>query len=250
MTSAALKALAASIIVAAVTYTLGFRRSFIRIPETSDTGPLPQMRFSFPFFTPLQKLFLRTPSQRGSFRFAIATLLRSEAHLQIFLAFAALGLVAAAESLNTPLALGHLLTQPLPPTEFLAVPFVLVFCFLAGIRFAFEMPADLRASWIFKLWIDCDSQEARPIARRVLHALTLSWLAPATFAVTLLLLRLAKRPSPHRHPHRRHDPARRNPHRKLPQNPLHLPVPAIRKHLRPDRRRLPLRLLHLHRLPT
>jgi hypothetical protein len=46
------------------------------------------------------------------------------------------------------------------------------------------MPADLRASWIFKLWIDRDSQEVRPIARRVLHALTLSWLAPATFAVT------------------------------------------------------------------
>ena len=46
------------------------------------------------------------------------------------------------------------------------------------------MPADLRASWIFKLWIDRDSQDARPIARRVLHALALSWLAPATFAVT------------------------------------------------------------------
>ncbi len=47
------------------------------------------------------------------------------------------------------------------------------------------MPADLRASWIFKLWIDRDSQDARPIARRVLYALTLSWLAPATFAITL-----------------------------------------------------------------
>lgn len=189
MTSAALKALVASIVVAAITYTLGFRRSFIRIPETSDTGPLPQLRISTrltrPFFAPVQKLFLRTPSQRGCFRFAIATLLRSEAHLQILLAFAALGLVAAAESLNTPQGLHSLIHQTLPPNEFLAVPFVLAFCFLSGIRFAFEMPADLRASWIFKLWIDRDSQEARPLARRVLHALTLSWLAPATFAITL-----------------------------------------------------------------
>lgn len=185
MTLAALKALAASIVIAAITYTLGFRRSFIRIPETSDTGPLPQTHLSLPFARPLQKLFLRTPSQRGCFRFAIATLLRSEAHLQIFLAFAALGLVAAAESLNTPQGLHSLIHQTLPPNEFLAVPFVLAFCFLSGIRFAFEMPADLRASWIFKLWIDRDSQEARPLARRVLHALTLSWLAPATFAITL-----------------------------------------------------------------
>jgi hypothetical protein len=185
MTFAALKALVAAIVVAAITYTLGFRRSFIRIPETSDTGPLPQTRLALPFATPLQKLFLRNPSQRATFRFVIATLLRSEAHLQILLAFAALGLVAAAESLNAPQGLRSIVSQPHPPIEFLAVPFVLVFCLLAGVRFAFEMPADLRASWIFKFWIDRDSQVARHLARRILHVLTLSWLAPATFAVTL-----------------------------------------------------------------
>jgi hypothetical protein len=185
MTSAAIEALAAAIVTASVTYTLGFRRSFIRTAETSDTGPLPQIRLSIPFVAPFQKLFLRTSSQRGCFRFAVATLLRSESHLQVFLAFVALGLVAAAESLNTPQGLASLVSQPYAPTEFLAVPFVLVFCLLAGIRFAFEMPADLRANWIFKLWIDRDSQEARPIARRVLLALTLSWLAPGSFAVTL-----------------------------------------------------------------
>src|SRR5580704_7120524 len=185
MTSAAIVALGVAIIVASITYALSFRRSFIRIPETTDIAPLPQIRLSLPLFAPLQKVFLSTPSQRASFRFVVATLLRSEAHLQIFLAFAALGLVAAAESLNTPLGLQSLLHQPHAPTEFLAVPFLLVFCLLAGIRFAFEMPADIRANWIFKLWIDRDSQDARPIARRVLYALTLSWLAPATFAITL-----------------------------------------------------------------
>jgi len=185
MTSAAIVALVAAVIVAAITYAVSFRRSFIRIPETADVAPPPQVRISLPLLEPLANFFLCTPSQRASFRFAIATLLRSEAHLQIFLAFAALGLVAAAESLNTPQGLDSLLHQPHAPTEFLAVPFILVFCFLAGIRFAFEMPADLRASWIFKLWIDRDSQDARPIARRVLFALTLSWLAPATFVATL-----------------------------------------------------------------
>jgi hypothetical protein len=185
MTSAAIVALVAAVIVAAITYAVSFRRSFIRIPETADVAPLPQVRISLPLLEPLANFFLCTPSQRASFRFATATLLRNEAHLQIFLAFAALGLVAAAESLNTPQGLDSLLHQPHAPTEFLAVPFILVFCFLAGIRFAFEMPADLRASWIFKLWIDRDSQDARPIARRVLYMLTLSWLAPATFAATL-----------------------------------------------------------------
>src|SRR5579862_4102460 len=102
MTSAALFATAAAIAIASITYVLSFRRSFVRIPETSDAGPLPQLRLSLPFSTPLQKLFLRSSSQRGCFGFSIATLLRSEGHLQIILAFAALGLVAAAESLNAP----------------------------------------------------------------------------------------------------------------------------------------------------
>jgi hypothetical protein len=189
MTSAAVEALVAVIVVAAITYALGFGRSFFRNPDTSDSGPLPRLnlstRISLPLFAPLRKLFLRNAAQRGCFRFAIATILRSEAHLQIFLAFSALGLVAAAESLNTPQGLGSVLSRPFASTEFLAVPFVLAFCFLAGIRFAFEMPADLRASWIFQLWIDRDSQDARPLARRILYALTLSWLAPATFAVTV-----------------------------------------------------------------
>jgi len=136
-------------------------------------------------FAPLQKFLLRTSQQRAWFRFSIVTLLRSEVHLQIVLAFAALGIVAAAESLNTPLGLQSIVSRPHPPAEFLAAPFVVAFCFLSGIRFAFEMPADLRASWVFQLWIDRASQDARPVARRLLHASTLSWLAPVTFATTL-----------------------------------------------------------------
>src|SRR5579863_134194 len=111
MAAAALFATTAAIMIASITYVLSFRRSFIRIPETSDTGPLPQLRLSLPFFTPLQKLFLRSSSQRGCFRFSVATLLRSEGHLQIILAFAALGLVAAAESLNTPGGLRSIMSQ-------------------------------------------------------------------------------------------------------------------------------------------
>ena len=50
-----------------------------------------------------------------------------------------------------------------------------------------EMPADLRANWIFRLWLSPDNQQARPIARRVLLALTLPWVIPASFAPTLAL---------------------------------------------------------------
>jgi hypothetical protein len=185
MAAAALVALAVTIAVATIAYALSFRRAFLRISETSDAGPLPRLHFSLPHFSFVTKWILRSPSQRACFHFVINTLLRSEAHLQTVLAFAALGLVAAAESLNSPQGLHALITAPHPTIEFLAVPFILSYCLIIGIRFAFEMPSDLRANWIFRMWLDAESQDARPVARRVMHALTTSWLAPATFAATL-----------------------------------------------------------------
>jgi hypothetical protein len=68
-----------------------------------------------------------------------------------------------------------------PSTQFLSVTFILIFCVVVGIRFAFGLPADLRANWIFRFWLDPNNQDARPIARRVLLLFSLPWLAPAAF---------------------------------------------------------------------
>lgn len=185
MTAGALLALAATIAIATLAYGLSFRRVFLRIPETSDAGPLPRLHFSLPIFPFIGKWILRSPPKRACFNFALSTLLRSEAHLQTVLAFAALGLVAAAESLNSPQGIKSLITAPHPTIEFLAVPFILSYTLIAGIRFAFEMPAELRANWIFRMWFPGDGRDTRPIARRVIHTLTTSWLVPATLVVTL-----------------------------------------------------------------
>jgi hypothetical protein len=47
------------------------------------------------------------------------------------------------------------------------------------------MPADLRANWIFRYWLDPNQQDARAIARRVLLLFSLPWLAPAAFFAVL-----------------------------------------------------------------
>ena len=57
---------------------------------------------------------------------------------------------------------------------------------IAGIRLAFEIPADLPANWIFQLWLDRERHEARPIAGRVLLLFSLSWLVPAGFLATII----------------------------------------------------------------
>jgi hypothetical protein len=178
---AALSAVGVTMLIAFVAYALSFRRSFIRIPEMADVGPLPRLRHSISLLAPLHRTILRNAPQRACYHFVARTLLRSDGHLQILLGFAALGLVLSAETLSSAPSLHSLVNGQTPSAEFLSVPFILAYCVIVGIRFAFELPADLRANWIFRYWLDPGQQDARAIARRVLLLFTLPWLAPAVF---------------------------------------------------------------------
>ncbi len=187
VSKAALSVVGVTIFVAFISYALSFRRSFIRIPEIADADPLPHLRHSNSLLGPLYKAVLRNAPQRACYHFVARTLLRSDGHLQILLGFAALGLVLSAETLSSAPNLPSLVNGQVPSTEFLSVPFILAFCVIVGIRFAFETPADLRANWIFRYWLDPGQQDARPIARRILLLFSLPWLAPAAFLSTLFL---------------------------------------------------------------
>ncbi len=186
MSKAALFAVALAFLVALLAYALSFRRSFLRIPEMADAGPLPSLHHSISLLAPLHKAFLRSAPQRACYHFVARTLLRNDGHLQILLGFAALGLVLSAETLSSTANLRSLVSGPIPSVEFLSIPFILAYCVVVGIRFAFETPADLRANWIFRYWLDPGQQKARPIARRVLLLFSLPWLAPAAFISVLV----------------------------------------------------------------
>jgi hypothetical protein len=185
MTVGAVVALGLAFLTALLTYVVSFRRSFIRIPETPDAGPLPRVSFSLSPLARLQKGIIHTPSQRACYKFVARTLLRSEGHLQVVLGFLALGLVAAANTLASAPNPQAIVAGRTPSLEFLSVPLILSYCMVIGIRVAFEIPADLRANWIFRFWLDRDRHEARAIARRVLLMFSLSWLAPACFLLTV-----------------------------------------------------------------
>ena len=186
MTRAAAASIAVAFFMALLGYAISFRRSFMRIPETPDTGPMPRVPFLFSPLAPLREAVLRTTSQRACYHFVARTLLRNDGHLQVLSGFLALGLVAAAAVLSSAPNLHSLATGHTPSVEFLAVPFILSYCVIVGIRLAFETPADLPANWVFQFWLDRERHEARPIARRVLLLFSMSWLAPACFLVTLV----------------------------------------------------------------
>ena len=185
MTRAAVASIGAAFFTTIVAYAVSFRRSFMLIPETPDAGPLPRATFSFSPIAPLREAVLRTPPQRACYHFLAKTLLRSDGHLQVVSGFLALGLVASAAVLSLAPNLHSLVSHNPPSAEFLSVAFILAYSVIAGIRMAFEIPADLPANWIFQFWLDRERHEARPTARRVLLIFSLSWLVPACFLVTL-----------------------------------------------------------------
>jgi hypothetical protein len=186
MTKSAAFALGSAALIAVLAYALSFRRSFLRTPETADAGPLPRIVFSLSPLAPLHKAFLRAPSARASYDFVARTLLRSDAHLQVVLAFLAIGVVTAAQALLTVFAKRPTAIRSTPSVDLLSVPFILSYCLIVGVRFAFEIPVDLRANWIFRFWLDPDGHQARPVARRALLTFSLSWLVPLCFGTTLL----------------------------------------------------------------
>jgi hypothetical protein len=185
VSKAAVAAVAMVVLIALGAYALSFRRSFLRIPEIADAGPLPRSRRAISLLAPLEKLLLRTAPQRACYHFVARTLLRSDAHLQILLGFAALGMVLSAETLSSTTSVHALTSGDAPSADFLSVPFVMAFCVIVGIRVAFENPADLRANWIFRYWLVPAQQDARPIARRVLLLFSLPWLIPIAFLSTV-----------------------------------------------------------------
>jgi hypothetical protein len=191
MTASAGIALGAAFFTTLLVYAVAFRRSFMRIPETAESGPLPRVPFSVSPLAPLREAVLRTAAQRACYHFVARTLLRSDGHLQVISGFLALGLVASAAVLSSAPSLHSLVTGNAPSVEFLSVPFILSYCLIIGMRLAFEIPADLQANWIFRFWLDRERHEARPIARRVLLLFSLSWLVPACFLATLAYWGLA-----------------------------------------------------------
>jgi hypothetical protein len=187
MTRSALFALGLCLSVAVVSYTISFRRSFIRIPETAEVGPLPRSQFHLLPVGLFDHTILRDPPQRACFHFITRTLLRSEAHLQIASAFVAMGLVVSAQSVATMFHANHAAALRIPSEDLLSIPFILSFCITVGIRLAFEVPSDLRANWVFALWIDPNALQTRTIARKVLLTFSLVPLVPICFASSLIL---------------------------------------------------------------
>ncbi len=176
-----LKALLVVIVIAIVTYLISYLRCFKRIPEVMDIEFEPSRRYLRWWFALCDRIMLHTPFQRAAYRFTWQTLLRSEHHSLVLGGFVGLGLVIASQVLLGASNNLSLHAAGSPSAAVLSLPLVVSYFIVLGLRFVFEIPAELPANWIFQLSVDQHSQECLPLARKI----ALSFVFPWVFGIAL-----------------------------------------------------------------
>jgi hypothetical protein len=161
-------ALAAAFVVAISVYAVSYRRYFIRIPEMSEIAPT-GVGSKFQWLSaPFDRLALRTPFQRGCFRFVWKTLSRSETHRLVLAGIGGLGFVLVSQALLEAFEGGTGSAERAMSGSALSVPLILAFCIIAGLRVVFEIPVELRSNWIFRFMLDPEKHECQSLARKVI----------------------------------------------------------------------------------
>jgi hypothetical protein len=153
--------------IAAVSYALSYRRSIsgsLDDLEVGRAGRPGRLTRALTFL--LDRVLLRSPSERAAFHFIRQTTLRSRSHRVLVAAYAGVGLGLVFQSLTAATAAGNRSWWQHPQGALLPVPLVLSLFLLLGLRYAFTVPAELRANWLFQLAATSDPREYRAGIRK------------------------------------------------------------------------------------
>jgi hypothetical protein len=177
----------AVVTVALCAYAAGYRRHFVRIAEIADTTviahkpDLSSRRWRLGVL--LDRVALRTPFQKGGFRFLCKTMVRSEAHRLVLTGVGGLALVLASQALLDAFEGARSWGAAALSPDALSIPFILSFLIIVGLRIVFEVPVELRSNWIFQLMLDWDGQECERLARKLILIAVLPALVVIAFPV-------------------------------------------------------------------
>ena len=170
-----LMASALTMVAALAVYAISYRRCFVRIPEIteiSETSRGPRLAWIFRL---LDRTVLSTPFQRGGYRFVMKTLFRSENHGVVLGGFFGLGIVTASQFLFASFSGSNPAKRALPTPEVLAIPLILSYCTILGVRIAFDIPTEIKANWMFRILLDKVKHECVTLALKIMLTFVLPW---------------------------------------------------------------------------
>jgi hypothetical protein len=170
-------------VLAAISYVFAYRRYFLRTAETPEiVGSV--RRLPGWLWKTLDLTILRSPFDRGAFRFTLKTLFRSDRHSSVIAAFLAVGAALAVQACILPAR------DPdrLGVTTFtLAGSTTLIYFMLTGLRFCFGLSHEERANWMFQSAVTDAAPNAQAVARKTM----LIFLAAALIATLPVYTALA-----------------------------------------------------------
>jgi hypothetical protein len=149
--------LAISTGVAAIAYTIAYRRHIRRTLETLEGGDGSRTRMH-EFLGRVANRLSPHPQERAAIAFIGKTIARSAKH-RIFL--------AVYIGIGCALILQAIAASSLRQA-WLSVPLVLSFFILSGIRYVFTIPVELPANWLFRVTENQDRRQTLNGARRIL----------------------------------------------------------------------------------
>lgn len=147
----AVRGLALSFFAAAVLYALAYRRLMRRTIEDSGAVYSSAARpWTFPRKV-LDYAIVRTARERATFYFIWRTMTRSRGHRLILAGYAAVGLLYIASGVAGILKRSGGEGLLAPNTALSALPLILPFFVLLGMRALFAFPVELPSNWIFRI---------------------------------------------------------------------------------------------------
>jgi hypothetical protein len=147
----AVPATAAVSAIAAIAYALSYRRSVLGVFEAQDRPAGTPGRAARWAEQIAYGRLLRSASERASFAFVWHTAMRSRSHRLLVAAWTASGVALVIQGITGAMASGDHQWWETPAGPLLPAPIVLPLFLITGLRYAFTVPAELRANWVFQL---------------------------------------------------------------------------------------------------
>ena len=167
------------LVCAIVTYALGYHRCFSRDSETMVSLPAAGGFLTPRIFAIFDRFLFRSSFERATFRFTMRALIRGPNQALVVGWFVGVGIVIASQSLFAAIGTPSHALDRFPSVEILGVPLALAYFLILGLRCAFDIPANFRANWLFRLTVNPETRECAMLARKVIFV----FLAPALILI-------------------------------------------------------------------
>jgi hypothetical protein len=164
----AVSAVAISGALSILTYAACFRKFMSNSIESAGSESITPAAFSSAGNFALHQWLIRKPEDRASFHFVGQTLFRDPRHILYVGSFLAVGISIAAMSLIGVLYGTDRSVAPYLEVVILAIPLILSFFLLVGIRISFAVPVELEANWLFRMAPKQEIKRSHPGVRKYL----------------------------------------------------------------------------------